>query len=136
MKKALIAVMVSASLFAASAAQAQSSIACMYMLLRVYHAELDYCRVALPKDREDRYSRMRAGMEQFIRANAKNDPEAMIKGIDEYNIRRALAGLKSCQSDDFSLARQAMDQLTTPANETMVRETLKIPRDPQQGSCG
>jgi len=136
MKKALIAVVVSASLFAASQAQAQSSIACMYMLLRVYHAELDYCRVALPKDREDRYSRIRAGMEQFIRANGKNDPEAMIKGVEDNNVKRALAGLKSCRSDDFSLARQAMDQLTTPANETMVRETLKIPRDPQQGSCG
>jgi hypothetical protein len=136
MKKALIAGVVSASLFAASAAQAESSIACMYMLLRVYHAELDYCRVALPKDREDRYSRMRTGMEQFIRANAKNSPEGMIKGVEDNNIKRALAGLKSCRSDDFSLARQAMDQLTTPENETMVRETLKIPRDPQQGSCG
>ena len=135
MKKALIAVLVSASLLAATAAQAQSSVACMYMLLRVYHAELDYCRVALPKDREDRYQRVRASLEQFIRTNGKNDPEAMIAGIDN-NIKRALAGLKSCQSDDFSLARQAMDQLTTPANETMVRETVKIPRDPQQGSCG
>ena len=135
MKKALIAVLVSASLFAATAAQAQSSVACMYMLLRVYHAELDYCRVALPKDREDRYQRIRANLEQFIRTNGKNNPEAMIAGIDD-NIKRAIAGLKSCQSDDFSLARQAMDQLTTPGNETMVRDTVKIPRDPQQGSCG
>jgi len=107
----------------------------MYMLLRVYHAELDYCRVALPKDREDRYQRIRANLEQFIRTNGKNNPEAMIAGIDD-NIKRAIAGLKSCRSDDFSLARQAMDQLTTPANETMVRDTVKIPRDPQQGSCG
>ena len=135
MNRALIAVLVSASLFAATAAQAQSSVACMYMLLRVYHAELDYCRVALPKDREDRYQRIRANLEQFIRTNGKNNPEAMIAGIDD-NIKRAIAGLKSCQSDDFSLARQAMDQLTTPGNETMVRDTVKIPRDPQQGSCG
>ena len=135
MKKALIAVLVSASLFAATAAQAQSSVACMYMLLRVYHAELDYCRVALPRDREDRYQRIRANLEQFIRTNGKNSPERMIAGIDD-NIKRAIAGLKSCQSDDFSLARQAMDQLTTPGNETMVRDTVKIPRDPQQGSCG
>jgi len=135
MKRALIALLVSASLLASTAAQAQSSIACMYMLLRVYHAEMDYCRVALPKDREDRYQRIRANLEQFIRMNGKNDPEALIKGIDG-NISRALAGLKSCRSDDFSLARQAMDQLTTPANETMVRDTVKIPRDPQQGSCG
>ena len=135
MNRALIAVLVSASLCTATAAQAQSSVACMYMLLRVYHAELDYCRVALPKDREDRYQRIRANLEQFIRTNGKNNPEAMIAGIDD-NIKRAIAGLKSCRSDDFSLARQAMDQLTTPANETMVRDTVKIPRDPQQGSCG
>lgn len=134
MKKALIAGVVLTSLLSATA-QAQSSISCMYMLLRVYRAELAYCRVPLPPQREARYQRMRAGMEAFIRANAKNDPEAMIKGIDN-NIQRAIAGLKSCQSDDFRLAQQAMDQLTEPENETMVTQTLKIPRDPQLGTCG
>jgi hypothetical protein len=29
-----------------------------------------------------------------------------------------------------------MDQLTEPENETMVANTLKIPRDPQLGTCG
>jgi hypothetical protein len=135
MKKAFVAAVVLASLLGAGAAQAQSSISCMYMLLRVYKAELDYCRVPLPAQREARYQRMRSGMEQFIRQHAKNDPEAMIKGIDS-NIQRAIAGLKSCQSDDFRLAQKAMDQLTEPENETMVTNTLKIPRDPQQGTCG
>jgi hypothetical protein len=107
----------------------------MYMLLRVYRAELEYCRVPLPAQREARYQRMRAGLEQFIRAHGKNDPEALIKGI-ESNIQRAIAGLKSCQSEDFRLAQQAMDQLTEPENENMVTQTLKIPRDPQQGTCG
>ena len=134
MKRALIAGFV-AALLGVTGAEAQSSISCMYMLLRVYKAELDYCRVPLPPQREARYQRMKAGMEQFIRANAKNDPEAMIKGIDN-NIRRAIAGLKSCQSEDFRLAQQAMDQLTEPENEQMVSSTLKIPRDPQQGTCG
>ena len=135
MKKALIAGLVLASLLSATAAQAQSSISCMYMLLRVYRAELEYCRVPLPAQREARYQRMRAGLEQFIRANGKNDPEALIKGV-ENNVQRALSGLKSCQSEDFRLAQQAMDQLTEPENEAMVSGTLKIPRDPQQGSCG
>jgi len=67
--------------------------------------------------------------------DAKNDPEALIKGVDN-NIQRAISGLKSCQSDDFRLAQKAMDQLTEPEQETMVTNTLKIPRDPQQGSCG
>jgi hypothetical protein len=135
MKKAFIAAVVLASLLGAGVAQAQSSISCMYMLLRVYRAELAYCRVPLPAQREARYQRMRAGMEKFIREHAKNDPEALIKGIDS-NIQRAISGLKSCQSDDFRLAQKAMDQLTEPENETMVTNTLKIPRDPQQGTCG
>ena len=135
MKKAFIAAVVLASLLGAGVAQAQSSISCMYMLLRVYKAELDYCRVPLPAQREARYQRMRSGMEQFIRQHAKNDPEALIKGIDT-NIQRAIAGLKSCQSDDFRLAQKAMDQLTEPENERMVTNTLKSPRDPQQGTCG
>ena len=135
MRKAFIAAVVLASLLGAGVAQAQSSISCMYMLLRVYRAELAYCRVPLPAQREARYQRMRTGMEKFIREHAKNDPEALIKGIDT-NIQRAISGLKSCQSDDFRLAQKAMDQLTEPENEKMVTNTLKIPRDPQQGTCG
>ena len=92
-------------------------------------------RVSLPKEREDRYQRMRAAMEKFIRANAKRDPEAMIAGIAN-NEKRAIAGLTSCQSDDFKLARQAIDQLTDFSNERQVNETLKVPRDPQRGTCG
>src|SRR5436305_3548191 len=108
MRKALIGGFLSSALVLGSveAARAETSIACMYMLMRVYHAELDYCRVPLSKDREDRYQRMRAGMEKFIRANAKNDPQKIISGIETDNIKRALAGLKSCNSDDFRYAVQ------------------------------
>ncbi len=75
-------------------------------------------------------------MEQFIRTHAKNDPEKILAGIETDNIKRALAGLKSCKSDDFKFAVQAMDQITTPANEKMVQGTLGIPRDPMSGDCG
>jgi hypothetical protein len=135
MKKTIARLFAAAVLFVPAAANAQSSVSCMYMLLRVYHAELDHCRVALPNDREARYSRLRAGMEKFIRDNAKVDPEKLIAGIAE-NEKRAIAGLTSCQSDDFKLARQAIDQMTDLSNERMMSETLKIPRDPQSGSCG
>ena len=135
MKRALIPGLMIGLLALPSVAEAQTSIACEYMLLRVYHAEMDHCRVALPKEREDRYQRMRAAMEKFIRANAKNDPEKMIAEIAD-NEKRAIAGLSSCQSDDFKLARQAIDQLTDFSNEKTVTETLKVPRDPQRGSCG
>jgi len=135
MKKALLSSLTIVLLLGSSVASAQTSIACEYMLLRVYHAELDHCRVALPKEREDRYQRMRAAMETFIRANAKGNPEAMIAGIAN-NEKRAIEGLSSCQSEDFKLARQAIDQLTDFSNERQVTETLKVPRDPQRGTCG
>ena len=135
MKKMIARLLAAAVLFVPAAANAQASVSCMYMLLRVYHAELDHCRVALPNDREARYSRMRTGMEKFIRDNAKVDPEKLIAGIAD-NEKRAISGLTSCQSDDFKLARQAIDQMTDLSNERMVIDTLKIPRDPQSGSCG
>jgi hypothetical protein len=137
MRKASIAWLLSAAVVLApvASAWAQTSIACEYMLMRVYHAELDTCRVTLAKDKEARYQRLRASMEQFIRAHAKNDPERILSGIETDNIKRALAGLKSCKSDDFKFAIQAMDQITTPANEKMVQGTLGIPRDPMSGDC-
>lgn len=138
MRKALIPWLLSSVLAIApfTAAHAATSIACMYMLMRVYKAELDVCQVPLRKDKEERYQRLRAGMEKFIRANAKNDPEKILSNIETNNIKRALAGLKSCRSDDFKFAVQAMDQMTTPDNEKMVQSTLSIPRDPMVGDCG
>jgi hypothetical protein len=137
MGKALIPWLLSATivLTPVASARAETSIACMYMLMRVYHAELDVCRVPLAKDREDRYQRIRTSLEQFIRTHAKNDPEKIISGIETDNIKRALAGLKSCKSDDFKFAAQAMDQITTPAHEKMVQGTLGLPRDPMSGDC-
>jgi hypothetical protein len=137
MRKALVTWLLSAAvvLTPVAAARAETSIACMYMLMRVYHAELDACRVPLSKDREARYQRVRGSLEQFIRTHAKNDPEKIISGIENDNIKRALAGLKSCKSDDFKFAAQAMDQITTPAHEKMVQGTLGVARDPMSGDC-
>jgi hypothetical protein len=137
MRKTLVPWLLSAAvvLTTVASARAQTSIACEYMLMRVYHAELDICRVPLAKDREARYQRLRASLEQFIRTHAKNDPEKIISGIETDNIKRALAGLKSCKSDDFKFAAQAMDQITTPAHEKMVQGTLGVPRDPMTGDC-
>jgi hypothetical protein len=137
MRKGLIPWLLSAAVVIGpvASARAETSVACMYMLMRVYHAEMDVCRVSLAKDREDRYQRMRTNLEKFIRAHAKNDPEKIIAGIETDNIKRALAGLKSCKSDDFKFATQAMDQLTTPDHEKLVQGTLGIPRDPMTGDC-
>ena len=137
MRKALIPWLLSAAAVLAPVAnaRAETSIACEYMLMRVYHAELDACRVPLAKDREARYQRLRASLENFIRTHAKNDPDKIISGIETDNIKRALAGLKSCKSDDFKFATQAMDQITTPNHEKMVQGTLGVPRDPMTGDC-
>jgi hypothetical protein len=138
MQRSIVAGLISSALVLApvAAARADTSVTCMYMLMRVYHAELDHCHVALTKDREDRYQRMKAGMEKFIHTNARQDPNAIISGIETDNIKRALAGLKSCQSDDFKYAVQALDEVTTPDHEKMVQGTLALPRDPQVGDCG
>ncbi len=136
MRKFLSSCLVSALVLTPlAAAHAETSIACMYMLMRVYKAELDACRVPLAKDRDARYQRMRAGLEQFIRTNAKVDPNRIISGIENDNIKRALAGLKSCKSDDFKYAVQALDQITTPDHEKMVEGTLSLKRDPMAGDC-
>ena len=138
MRKTLIACLLSSAMVATplAAAHAETSIACMYMLMRVYKAELDACKVPLAKERDDRYQRMKASMENFIRTHAKNDPNRILAGIENDNIKRALAGLKSCKSDDFKYAQQAMDKMTTADNEKSVQGTLSIVRDPQSGDCG
>ena len=138
MSKSLISgLLASALVFGpVAAARADTSIACMYMLMRVYHAELDACHVGLSKDREERYERLKSGMEKFINANAKNDPKLIISGIEKDNIPRALKGLKDCRSDDFKYAVQALDQITTADNEKMVNGTLGLKRDPMVGDCG
>ncbi|HEX3484612.1 MAG TPA: hypothetical protein VHT51_06100 [Micropepsaceae bacterium] len=137
MRKTLIPWLLSSAMVLTplAAAHAQTSVACMYMLMRVYKAEMDACHVPLAPDRDARYQRMRASMEGFIRANAKNDPNKILSNVETDNIKRALAGLKSCKSDDFKYAQQAMDQITTPDHEKMIQGTLGLPRDPMVGDC-
>jgi len=137
MRMALIPWLLSSALVVVpvASAQAETSVACMYMLMRVYKAEMDYCKVPLAKDRDARYQRLKTGLESFIRANAKQDPDKILSGIENSNIKRALAGLKSCNSDDFKFAQQAMEKLTTVDNEKLVTSSLTIKRDPMTGDC-
>ena len=137
MRKALMPWLLSSALVVVpvASAQAETSVACMYMLMRVYKAEMDYCKVPLAKDRDARYQRLKTGLESFIRANAKQDPDKILSGIENSNIKRALAGLKSCNSDDFKFAQQAMEKLTTVDNEKLVTSSLTIKRDPMTGDC-
>ncbi|HEY4264345.1 MAG TPA: hypothetical protein VGM72_03440 [Micropepsaceae bacterium] len=137
MRKSLVSLFLSSAMVVAplAAAHAETSVACMYMLMRVYKAEMDACHVPLAADRDARYQRMRTNLEGFIRANAKNDPNRILSGVENDNIKRALAGLKSCKSDDFKFARQAMDQITSAEHEKMIEGTLGIPRDPMSGDC-
>ena len=99
------------------------------------NAALSRCHVAMPKDREERYSRLRAGMEKFIRENAKNDAEKILSRIETVNIKGALQSLRSCQSADFKFARQTIDQITDGDHEALFKNSLALPRDPMQGDC-
>ena len=137
MRKGLIGWLLSSALVVVpvASAHAETSVACMYMLMRVYKAEMDYCKVPLAKDKDARYQRMKSGLESFIRANAKQDPDKILANIENSNIKRALAGLKSCNSDDFKFAQQAMDKITTPDNEKLVTGSLTFKRDPMTGDC-
>jgi hypothetical protein len=136
MRSAVVtAVSLSLLTIATGTARADTSLACLYMLMRVYHAELDTCHVALSADQEERYSRMRIGMEKFIHDNARNDPKKIISGIENNNIRRALQNLKSCQSNDIRSARKTMNEITTPEHQALIENTLSVPRDPVQGDC-
>lgn len=137
MRKTLVAWLLSSAMVAVpvASAHAETSVACMYMLMRVYKAEMDYCKVPLAKDRDARYQRMKTGLENFILANAKQDPQKILGNIESSNIKRALAGLKSCKSDDFKFAQQAMDKMTTADNEKLIQGTLSLKRDPMTGDC-
>lgn len=137
MRKTLVAWLLSSAMVAVpvASAHAETSVACMYMLMRVYKAEMDYCKVPLAKDRDARYQRMKTGLENFILTNAKQDPQKILGNIESSNIKRALAGLKSCKSDDFKFAQQAMDKMTTADNEKLIQGTLSLKRDPMTGDC-
>jgi len=135
MRKALIGTVASALVLTMPvAAYAQTSVSCMYMLMRAYHAELDACHAPLNAPREARYQRMKAGLEKFIRANAKNDPEKILSNVDD-NVKRAVALLKSCNSDDFKAAQAALDNITTEDHEKLIQGTLSVARDPRVGDC-
>jgi len=137
MRKSLVAWLLTSAMVAVpvASAHAETSVACMYMLMRVYKAEMDYCKVPLAKDQDARYQRMKTGLENFIVANAKQDPQKILGNIESSNIKRALAGLKSCKSDDFKFAQQAMDKMTTADNEKLIQGTLSLKRDPMTGDC-
>ena len=111
-----------------------ASVACMYLLMRVYHAELEHCGVALPRDQENRFQRLNAAMQKYIRDNARNDPEKMFASVEE-KVKIAIKTLPSCRSNDFDLARKAIDDMTAPTNEASIRDRLKYPGDPQVGGC-
>ena len=107
MRRALIPWLLSAAAVLAPVAnaRAETSIACEYMLMRVYHAELDACRVPLAKDREARYQRLRASLEQFIRTHAKNDPENSARFGDKHRFGQELPqNVAAARADRFTHA--------------------------------
>lgn len=118
---------------AASPAQAQNSVSCVYLILRIYHAQMEACRQPLDTLHEKGYQRVRAMLEKFIHENAKSNPQGIIANVDA---KVKTAPRPTCNSMEFARVKDAMESFTSPFGETQLRENLKIKRDPQAGACG
>lgn len=134
MRNGILSMAISGLLLVPVAVRAETSVSCVYLLMNVYHAEMDACHVMLPADKSGRYVRLKTELEHFILANAKNDPKKIFFSVDS-STKRGLAGLKSCQSEDFAAARQGLGKLLTPESENYVSAMLSSRHDPQDGTC-
>jgi hypothetical protein len=111
-----------------------SPVSCFYMMTNAYHEQLNYCGVPLDSDREERFSRMSAAMEDYILSNATLDATAIIA-----NARGAAEQVTSaapvCTSGEFEENRQAMLDITTPESEALLNDQLATNALLANGSC-
>lgn len=111
-----------------------SPVSCFYMIMNAYHEQLNYCRVPLDSEREERFSRMSAAMEDYILRNAILDASAIIA-----NARGTAAQVTSaapvCASGEFEENRQAMLDITTAESETLLNDQLATNALLANGSC-
>lgn len=130
-----VSLLAAAAIVMASAvpARAENSVACLYLLMRIYHAQMDACKTPLDGASEAGYKRVRGQFETFIAQNAKQDPKAIIANVDA--TAQKSAATAKCKSMEFAQVKEAMKSFTSPFGETQLRENLKRKRDPQAGSC-
>jgi hypothetical protein len=114
-------------------ARAENSVSCVYLVLRLYHAQMQACRQPLKPPNERGYVRIRAMMEKFIRENAKANPDGILASVEA---KAKAVPRSTCKGPEFAQVKSAMESFTSPYGETQLRENLKRKRDPQAGTCG
>ena len=131
-----------------------NAVSCFYLLMHAYRQELNVCKMPLDQAREQRFSRMSNRLEDYIRKNARLDPEAIIanaKGAAEkaaqsfpeqsLDVSRRILGEESlaavpfCESSTFMRLRQAMLDFTTEETEKALDAQLNTGMPAANGSC-
>jgi hypothetical protein len=133
-----------------------SPVSCFYLVMHAYRQQLNVCKMPLNQASEQRFSRMSNALEDYIRKNARLDPEAIIanaKGAAERAAqsfpgqsldisRRVLGsgdeGLRStpfCESSAFMRLRQAMLDFTAEETEKALNAQLSTRLPVANGSC-
>lgn len=111
-----------------------SPISCIYMMLHAYREELNVCHQPLDEAREERFSRMKAAMEDYVFRNARLDPEGILinaRGAAE----RVTQAAPVCGSGEYEEIRQAMLNFTTAESERLLDEQLATNALRANGSC-
>jgi hypothetical protein len=135
MRKTVAAILIPGFLAASmGAAHAENSVSCVYMILRIYHAQMEACRVPLKATNEAGYQRVNTMLQTFIRENAKQNPDAILASV-ENKVKLAVKN-PGCKAPEFPQVVSAMESFTSSFGESELRENLKRKRDPQAGTCG
>ena len=131
-----------------------SPVSCFYLLMHAYRQEMNVCKMPLDPAREQRFSRMSNRLEDYIRKNARLDPESIIanaKGAaakaaqsfpeQSLDVSRKLLGdegladVPFCESSTFMRLRQAMLDFTTDETEKALDAQLNTGLPVANGSC-
>lgn len=133
-----------------------SPVSCFYLVMHAYRQQMNVCKMPLDPASEQRFSRMSTALENYIRNNARLNPEAIIanaKGAADraaqsfpertLGISRRLLGggdeaLRSvpyCESAEFMRLRQAMLDFTAEETEKALYAQLATRLPAANGSC-
>ena len=115
-------------------ARAENSVACSYMLMRIYHEHMKVCGTPLPRANETRFLWMKGQFEKFIYDNAVASPEKIIANVDK-KVTESLKNVQ-CNSMDFARAKSTMESYTSSARAQEFKDSLSYPRNPLAGTCG
>ena len=111
-----------------------NAVSCLYMLMNTYHRQLVTCQTPLNEARQERFVSMNAAMEQYIRDNARFNPESIIANA-KASAERAAQTLPVCTSQEFRGIRQEMLNFTTVDTANQLYAVLENQTISVTGSC-